>query len=86
MRQEGDHCLQLGNVVWPPSLTEEHPSLPYLGLLHCRLLVTTPPPQEREQGLWGPQLDQCPCTAAMGVSSTRERQRPLEHHCKARTA
>jgi hypothetical protein len=56
----------------------------YLGLLHHRLLVITPPPQDREQGLWGPQLDQCPCTAATGASSARERQRALEHHCEVK--
>lgn len=44
----------------------------------------TPPPQEREQGLGGPQLDQWPCTAATEGSSARERHRPLEHHCAAR--
>jgi hypothetical protein len=58
----------------PSLMGYDTPSIGYLGLLHRRLLVTTPPPQEREQGLWGPQLDQCPCTAATGLSSARERQ------------
>lgn len=57
-----------------PDLENSASRKQYLGLLHCRLLVTTPPPQEREQGLGGPQLDQCPCTTPTGVSSARERQ------------
>lgn len=62
----------------PPPSPDPHR---YLGLLHCRLLVATPPPQEREQGLGVLQADQCPCTASTGGSSARARQRPLEHHC-----
>lgn len=68
-------CAQQGSGASTlPDLGDRATSRQYLGLLHCRLLVTTPPPQEREQGLGGPQPDQCPCTAPMGISSASERQ------------
>jgi len=65
-----------------PESAKRHCKLPtsYLGLLQNRCLITTPPPQLREQEEKGLQLDHCPWTTVVGFSSSRELHCPLEHH------